>query len=171
MALRTRKQGEPALPDIPPPISIRRLRAGDDAVLTYLAEHNAAFGTVDEREPLAPLSGPESVAFLSDDRTITLVAFAGQEPVGFVYALELYRRHTELRHLCIYEIGVSDRHRNMGIGQALLDALGDYADGAGISRGFVITHASDTAALQLYEAAGGYRTADDDVVYAFHWES
>lgn len=159
------------MPDIPPPISIRRLRAGDDAILTYLAEQNARFGIVDQRDPLPPLSGPESVAFLSDDRTITLVAFAGQEPVGFVYALELYRRHTALRHLCIYEIGVSDRHRNQGIGQALIDALGDHAESVGITRGFVITHASDTAAMQLYELAGGFRTSDDDVVFAFNWES
>ena len=79
--------------------------------------------------------------------------------------------HTALRHLCIYEIGVSDRHRNQGIGGALLDALGDYAEANGINRGFVITHASDNAAMQLYEGAGGHRTADDDVVFAFRWES
>ena len=154
---------------VPPPITVRRLRPGDGEVLAYLATHNADFGSLDERAPLAPLSEPETVAFLADDRTATFVAFAGPEPVGFVYTNELYRRHTALRHLCIYEIGVSERHRNQGIGNALLDAVGDHARGQGIGQGFVITNASNTAASYLYESAGGLRTADDDVIFAFSW--
>lgn len=154
---------------VPPPITVRRLRPGDDAVLAHLATHNPDFGTIDERAPLTPLPEAEAIAFLADDRTAMFVAFAGEEPVGFVYANELYRRHTALRHLCIYEIGVSERHRNQGIGQALLDALGDHARSQSIGQGFVITNASNTAATYLYEAAGGVRTADDDVIFAFNW--
>lgn len=154
---------------VPPPITVRRLRPGDDAVLSYLATHNGTFGSVDERAALNPLTEAETVAYLADDRTATFVAFSGPEPVGFVYANELYRRHTALRHLCIYEIGVSERHRNQGIGQALLEAVGDHARSQGISQGFVITNASNAAAAYLYEAAGGVRTADDDVIFAFSW--
>ncbi|HXH58988.1 GNAT family N-acetyltransferase [Iamia sp.] len=168
MTLRTRQREAPPSA-VPLPITVRRLRPGDDAVLVYLAEHNAAFGSLEEREPLEPLSEGETVAFLADDRTAAFVAFAGDEPVGFCYANELYRRHTALRHLCVYEIGVSERHRNHGIGQALLDSVADHARTQGISRGFVITNGSNHAAMALYEAAGGSRTRDDDVVFAFTW--
>jgi ribosomal protein S18 acetylase RimI-like enzyme len=162
------KAGGPSMP-IPAAITIRRLRAGDDAVLAYLATHNAVFGTVDEREALHPLTEAETIAFLNDDRTTTFVAFAGDEPVGFVYTTELYRRHTALRHLCIYEIGVAERFRNQGIGEALMESVADHARTQGITQGFVITNASNPAASHLYESVGGVRTADDDVIFGFSW--
>jgi ribosomal protein S18 acetylase RimI-like enzyme len=162
VGITTRKRDRPSsTADVPPPITIRRLRPGDDAVLSYLATHNATFGSMDEREALHPLTEAETIAFLADDRTATFVAFAGEEPVGFVYTNELFRRHTALRHLCIYEIGVSDRYRNQGVG--------DHARTQGITQGFVITNASNPAAAHLYEAAGGVRTADDDVIFGFSW--
>ncbi|QYG94171.1 GNAT family N-acetyltransferase [Iamia sp. SCSIO 61187] len=168
MGFSTRKRDR-STPGVPPPVTVRRLGPGDDAVLSHLAVANATFGTVDEREPLQPLTEAETVAFLADDRTATFVAFAGDEPVGFCYANELYRRHTALRHLCIYEVGVAERFRNQGIGAALLEAVGDHARSRGITRGFVITNASDTSAASLYASAGGIRTADDDVIFAFSW--
>ena len=171
MALTTRKRDDAPAPFVPPPITVRRLRPGDDAILSYLATHNATFGAMDEREELVPLTEAETVAFLADDRTATFVAFSGDEPAGFCYTNELYRRHTALRHLCVYELGVSERHRNQGVGQALLDAVGDHARSQGISRGFVIANASNTAACALYEAEGGRRTADDDHIFAFSWMS
>jgi len=166
---RKRSASSNAAANVPPPLTIRRLRPGDDAVLAYLSQENARFGTLEERQPLTPLPPGESAAFLADDRTATFVAFSGDEPVGFCYACELYRRHTMLRHLCIYELGVSERHRNQGIGQALLDAVADHARSQGISQGFVITNGRNPAATQLYESVGGVRTADDDVVFAFSW--
>jgi len=166
---RKRDRKATAAPVVPPPITIRRLRPGDDAVLASLATHNATFGTAAEREALHPLTEAETIAFLADDRTATFVAFAGEEPVGFVYTNELFRRHTALRHMCIYEIGVSERFRNQGVGQALLDAVADHARTQGIGQGFVITNASNPAAAKLYESAGGVRTADDDVIFGFSW--
>lgn len=154
---------------VPPPLTVRRLRPGDDAIVAWLAAENARFGTLEERQPLTPLPPQETAAFLADARTATFVAFSGDEPVGFCYSCEMYRRHTVLRHLCIYEIGVSERHRNLGIGQALLEAVGDHARSQGITQGFVIANARNAAAVQLYESAGGQRTAADDVVFAFSW--
>lgn len=153
-----------------PALSLRRLGPGDVDVLASLARDNSSFDTPDHRDALPPLSSHEATAFLSDERTLMFVAFADEQPVGFCYACVLYRRHTELRHLCVYEIGVSDRHRNMGIGQALLEAVSDHARSRGISRGFVITQASDGPAMSLYEQAGGVRGADDDVVFGFRWD-
>lgn len=168
MALTTRNREAP-LGAVPPPITVRRLRPGDDAVLTYLAQHNAEFGSVDERPSLEPLSPAETVAFLADDRTATFVAFAGDQPVGFCYANELYRRHSALRHLCIYELAVSDRHRGQGIGAGLLEAVADHARAQAIGRGFVIASARDVPATTLYQLAGATPNGDE-VVWAFRWD-
>lgn len=170
MAITTRKRDTPPVaPDVPVPVTVRRLVPGDDHVLAHLATHNADFGTLDERSALTPLTPAESVAFLADDRTATFVAFAGEEPVGFCYANELYRRHTALRHLCIYEIGVSERHRGQGVGSALLEAVADHARSQGIAQGFAISNATNAAAVHLFEEAGGVRTADDDLIFGFSW--
>ena len=152
-----------------PTITVRRLRPGDDRLLAELAERNADFSAIDDGHDLEPLSANESVTFLADDRTATFVAFVGDEVVGFCYALELYRRHSALRHLCIYEVGVSSRHRNIGVGPALVEAVGDHARAQGITRGFAITHKSNPAAMGLFEGSGGVRTSDDDVVFGFTW--
>ena len=157
------------LASIPPPITVRRLRPGDDAVLDHLATHNSGFGSMGERPQLEPLSQTETVTLLADDRTAVFVAFAGDEPVGFCYANELFRRHTALRHLCLYELAVSDRHRGQGIGAALLEAVGDHARSRGISRGFAVGSVEDRAAAELYEAAGA-APSGDEVVYAFTWD-
>ena len=46
-------------------------------------------------------------------------------PIGFLYANELYRRHGDLSHLCLYEIGVGRGvPRAAGVGRQLFDALG-----------------------------------------------
>lgn len=169
VALMTRKR-EATLGAVPPPITIRRLRPGDDAVLTYLATHNADFGSIDERGPLEPLGQAETMAFLADDRTATLVAFSGEEPVGFCYVNEMYRRHSALRHLCIYELAVSDRFRGQGIGNALIEAVADHALAQGITRGFVVASASDAAAAELYGSSGGVSTGNE-VIFAFDWDA
>lgn len=167
--VKLRPRSAPQAPPVPPPITVRRLVPGDEAILAHLARHNDRFGSMEERTELLPLNEADAFAFLRDDRTATFVAFSGDEPVGFAYACELYRRHTALRHLCVYELGVSDRHRKQGVGPALLDAIGDHARAQGIDRGFVITHTSNAAAMALYEKAGAQRTADDDAVFAFDW--
>lgn len=166
MKLRSRSSSASA---VPAPITVRRLLPGDEDILTHLARHNDRFGSMEERTELRPLLPGDASTFLADHRSPTFVAFAGEEPVGFLYACELYRRHTVLRHLCIYEVGVSDRHRNQGIGPALLAAVGDHARAQGIEQGFVITHTSNHAAMSLYAGAGGQRTAADEAIFAFTW--
>ncbi len=169
MKLRARRSTAP--PVVAPDVTVRRLRPGDEDILTHLARNNDLFGPPQQRDELEPLTPADAFAFLRDDRTATFVAFTDDDddPVGFVYACELYRRHTALRHLCIYEIGVSERHRSQGVGPALMDALADHARAQGIERGFVVTQASNTAAMALYEAAGGERTTTDEVVLTFTW--
>lgn len=167
--VRLRTRHSTAEPGATPDITVRRLRPGDEEILTHLARHNDRFGTRQDRVELEPLAPADAFAFLRDDRTATFVAFAGDDPAGFVYACELYRRHTALRHLCVYEIGVSDRYRNQGVGAILLAALGDHARAQGIERGFVVTRTSDPAAMALYAEAGGERGSGDEAIFTFTW--
>jgi len=122
---------------------MRVLAPGDEAVVERLAT----------REP--------RTALLQDPRTIFLVAFDGDEPVGFVLAYALPRRHGLNLTLCVYEVDVNAAYRRRGIGGRLLRELEEVARQRGIEEGFVLTDADNTAAMRLYESVGGTR---NDVV-------
>jgi len=55
-----------------------------------------------------------------DSRTLMLVPFEGECPVGFVLAHELPRRHGIPAKLFVYEVDVAESHRSRGITSALL---------------------------------------------------
>lgn len=124
-------------------VEIRRLQPGDEAIVERLAT----------RTP--------RTALLQDPRTIFLVAFDDEEPVGFVLAYELPRRHGFNVTLCVYEVEVDAAHRQRGIGGQLLRELEQLARQRGVEEGFVLTDADNNAAMRLYESVGGVR---NDVV-------
>ena len=124
-------------------MKVRVLEPGDEAVVERLAT----------REP--------RTALLQDPRTIFLVAFDDGEPVGFVLAYALPRRHGFNVTLCVYEIEVDAARRRQGIGTRLLRELEQVARQRGIEEGFVLTDDDNVAAMRLYESAGGVR---NDVV-------
>ncbi len=106
---------------------------------------------------------------LDDERTIFLVAFAGRDPIGFVLAYQLLRRHGDPSILFVYEVDVDERYRRRGVAAALLRETARLARGGGIREGFVLTNASNEAAMGLYESAGGLRPNDDDVMWGFDY--
>jgi hypothetical protein len=69
-------------------MTIRRLASGDEAVVSELATYRT-------------LTDDETRAFLADEDTIMLVAFDGAEPVGFVLAYTLRRRHGDAVQLFV----------------------------------------------------------------------
>ena len=128
-------------------MNIRRLRPGDEAVVRELAE----------REPQTGL--------LSDERTIFLVAFEHDRPIGFALAHELPRRHGDPTNLFVYELGVDPEWRRRGIATALMNELAELARTRGIRETFLITEESNQAAMAFYESLGARRPAQDDVVW------
>jgi GNAT superfamily N-acetyltransferase len=124
-------------------VEIRRLQPGDEAIVERLAT----------RIP--------RTALLQDPRTIFLVAFEDGQPVGFVLAYELPRRHGFNVTLCVYEVEVYAAHRQRGIGGRLLRELEQLARRRGVEEGFVLTDADNNAAMRLFESVGGFR---NDVV-------
>ncbi len=116
---------------------IRRLGPGDDVLVAKLATR-----------------GPRT-ALLDDPRTLFLVALDGGEPVGFVLAYELPRRHGHAVTLCIYEVDVVAAWRRRGVATRLLRELEGIARQAGIAEAFVLTDPDNVAANELYRSVGG----------------
>ena len=96
-----------------------------------------------------------------------LVAFEGEQPVGFVLAHELPRRHGDRANLFIYEIDVAESHQRRGIASTLLSRLAELARERGIRTGFVLTEPGNGPANALYRSAGG---ATDSVTVEWTFE-
>jgi ribosomal protein S18 acetylase RimI-like enzyme len=133
-------------------IAIRLLAPGDEAVVRELATFDGP-------------GNPEGL--LSDPRSLMLVAFDGERPVGFVLAHELPRRHGDPSKLFVYEVDVAESHQRRGIGSELLGRLAELARERGISVGFVLTDEENVAANALYRGAGG--TSAPDVIWTFSY--
>jgi ribosomal protein S18 acetylase RimI-like enzyme len=118
-------------------VNVRRLGPGDERVVEALAT-------------LTPQTG-----VLHDERTFYLVAFDGEQPVGYVLAHELPRRHGDPTNLLVYDVGVDESHRRRGLGKALLRELATIARERGIVEGWVLTDEHNEAAMALYRSAGG----------------
>jgi ribosomal protein S18 acetylase RimI-like enzyme len=130
----------PAYPTTLSGITIRLLSRGDEHTVRELATYDGP-------------GDPE--ALLADPRTLLLVAFDGERPVGFVLAHELPRRHGDRAKLFVYEVDVAESHRRRGIAKALLDRLAELARERGIRTGFVLTDPGNGPANALYRSAGG----------------
>jgi ribosomal protein S18 acetylase RimI-like enzyme len=123
-----------------PGIAIRQLAPGDEEVVRKLATYDGP-------------GDPE--ALLADPRTLMLVAFDGDRPVGFVLGHVLPRRHGDPARLFVYEVDVAESHRRRRIGSALLARLAELARERGIPAGFVLTEPDNGPANALYRDAGG----------------
>jgi ribosomal protein S18 acetylase RimI-like enzyme len=121
-------------------VQIRRLTVGDDAVVTRLAT----------RTP--------QTALLADERTFFLVAFEDDEPVGFLLAYELLRRHGLARQFLVYEVETAPEHRRRGVANALFDELERLARERGVGEGWLLTESDNIAANALYASRGGVAT-------------
>jgi GNAT superfamily N-acetyltransferase len=132
-------------------MEIRRLGPGDEEVVAALATRTA------------------HTELLHDERTYFLVAFEGEEPVGFVLAHDLPRRHDPPTKLLVYEVDVQEGHRGRGVGTALMQELARLARARGITHGWVLTDRDNEAAMALYESVGG--KPRDVVEWDFDYES
>jgi GNAT superfamily N-acetyltransferase len=135
-------------------ISVRLLGPGDERVVRELATYDGP-------------GDPE--ALLADPRTLLLVAFDGERPVGLVLAHELPRRHGDRAKLFVYEVDVAETHQRRGIASALLGRLADLARERGIRAGFVLADPGNGPANALYRSAGG-ATESVTVQWEFRYE-
>ena len=92
-------------------------------------------------------------------------------PAGFLLGYELLRRRGDASILFVYEVDVAAAYRRRGVATRLFRELASIACARGIETGFVLTSASNEAAMRLYESVGGTRPYADDVLWDFDWSA
>jgi aminoglycoside 3-N-acetyltransferase I len=103
---------------------------------------------------------------LSNPTNLLLVAEAGGEAVGFVWAHWLGRLTEERERLFLYEIEVAPEHRRRGVGTQLMHAVLLEARSRG-SVVFLLTNRSNAEAVSFYKQLGGTVKNGDDVLFVY----
>ena len=105
--------------------------------------------------------------FLSRPGHHLCLAWVDGMPAGFVSGVETTHpdKGTEM---FLYELGVDERFRRRGIGRALVGALGERARELGCTGMFVLTDASNDAAVGTYRSAGA-PAPTDHVMFEWTW--
>jgi ribosomal protein S18 acetylase RimI-like enzyme len=95
--------------------------------------------------------------FLDDDGHHLLVAYEGDEAIGFVSGVEMTHpdKGTEM---FLYELGVAERFRGHGVARALVAELAGVARAAGCYGMWVLTDVDNEAARRTYATADAEAT-------------
>lgn len=123
-------------------VRIARLGPGDDA--TVLAASSLFDG---------PARSDATARFLRERGHHLFLAYDGDEPVGFVSAVELVHPDKGVE-LFLYELGVDESHRRQGIGASLLRELETLARHLGCYDMYVLTDRDNDAAVAAYTSTG-----------------
>jgi aminoglycoside 3-N-acetyltransferase I len=101
----------------------------------------------------APATSEWTATFLSSPGHHLLFARLGDADIGFVSGVETTHpdKGTEM---FLYELGVDESARGLGVGKALVSALSELARERGCHGMWVGTEADNVAALATYRAAG-----------------
>ena len=124
------------------PLEIRRLGPADVAIVVRAA---ALFDHPPRRA--------ETRRFLASEDHHLLMAFLGDEPVGFVSGYELVHPDKAVE-MFLYELSVAEGARRRGVGRALVEALASVARERGCRGMWVLTDEDNAAAKATYHGAG-----------------
>jgi len=103
-------------------------------------------------------------AFLENPLNHLLVAVDGSETVGYIIAYELQRPDREQSMIHLYDITVAKKHRQKGIGTALIEQLKSICSTKPMMKMFVGTNRSNEPAVGLYQKTGAVPSDDTDAV-------
>ena len=147
--------------DVPaPPFAIRRLGAGDEAVLALLAEQADDFDLAGRSTPEDPLSPEDAAAYLADPMVLHWVAEEDGRIVGEILCHLLRMPSGESRELLLYAIGVRSGDRRRGVGAALVREMLGWMEDAGVPLVWVL--ADNPGAEAFYAASGFERGGEGD---------
>ena len=142
--------------DVDASLEIRILNSEEHSLL-----ENVAPGVFDK-----PVVTAYSVEFLNDARHHLTVALDFGLVVGMASAVH-YVHPDKAPEMWINEIGVAPAYRSKGTGKRLLRVLFDRAITLGCREAWVLTDRRNTAAIRLYESAGGRDEREETVLYSF----
>ena len=122
-------------------VEIRRLYAGDDALVKQIAED-----VVDE-----PVRPDRLAAYLAAPGHFMIVALSENVVVGKCAAV-IHRHPDKVSELYIDEVGVSPTFQRQGIARKMLDAMFMIGREQGCEEAWVGTEPDNVAARALYES-------------------
>jgi ribosomal protein S18 acetylase RimI-like enzyme len=143
-------------------ISITRLGPGDEALLEFLALHDAEFDLDERGAPLEPLNATAAKAYLANAAVLHWVATEGDAIVGFLYCVLIPLRADAGQELLLYEIGVRNSARRQGHGRALLAHMESWMKAQGVSEVWVL--ADNAIAVDFYRGCG-FASENEQPVY------
>jgi ribosomal protein S18 acetylase RimI-like enzyme len=146
-------------------VEVRRLGRQDAAALQELHWRIYAQGlNADEVTPV-PLA--KCQAMLDDPCYFVLGARSGDAWIGWAVAIAIRRWQRD--KLFLYEVDVVEGLRRRGVGTSLIEAALAIARERSMAVTFVMTNASNEAAMALYRRTGAQRPHGDDVLLT--WRS
>jgi ribosomal protein S18 acetylase RimI-like enzyme len=137
-------------------IAIRLLQEDDAALLGQVAPDVFDY----------PIDQRWTAEFFSDPRHHLVVAVDGELVVGFASAVH-HVHPDKPPELWINEVGVAPSYQRQGLGRGLLAMLLRHGATLGCVQAWVLTSPTNTAAQQLYTAAGGCADAEPSVLFEF----
>jgi len=142
-------------------LEIKRLQTGDESLFAETV--NAV------RTPYGELDASSEYIeeFLAKNDHYLIVAVIDARPVGFVLGYRMARMQRQQAMMCLFEIDVLPAYQRQGIGMALIEALKRICVEEGIANMWLDTSESNTAAIALYQKAGGVQRAIDGA--GFQW--
>ena len=119
---------------------------------------------VEQGKPVELATVTAMTTFLENSYNHLLVAVEGSETTGYIIAYELQRPDREQSMMHLYDITVLKKHRQKGIGTALIEELKSICATRPMMKMFVGTHRSNEAAVGLYHKTGAVLSEDIDAV-------
>ena len=115
-----------------------------------------------------PIDHTATANFLADERHHLLIGYVGDQPAGFVTAVELLHPDKPQPEMFLYELGVEEEYRRQGVATALMQRLVDMCHERGCGEMFVLTDDDNAAGNATYAKAGG-TPEPAGVMYAWDW--
>lgn len=106
--------------------------------------------------------------FIANKNNYLFIAKLDNIFCGFLTAYTLLRLDKLNPEIFLYEIEVNRNFRRQGIGKQLIQKLQEIAQKIKAKEIFVLTNASNTAAVNLYKSTGGKPENPDDVMFVYH---
>jgi GNAT superfamily N-acetyltransferase len=138
----------------------RRLGAGDEPVLAFLAAEAPDFDLAGRSSPEPPLLADEAARYLADPSVLHWVAEDGGRVVGELLCHVLRLPSREGRELLLYSIGVRAGDRRRGAGTALVEEMIRWMRSEGVPEVWVL--ADNSGAEAFYAACGFERGGEND---------
>ncbi len=105
--------------------------------------------------------------FLKNPDNLFLLARWDGEMCGFLTAHRLQRFDRRRAEVLLYEIGVDEGYQRRGVGRALIGEVRRWAKEVGADEVWVLTEASNLAAMGLYASTGGEADAPGTTIFTY----